>query len=224
MIGVITTTICQQTCYNIFNMYSNRIFTELNAQITYDKDKILANIGTQYFGIFSALSSLTAFYISARVGRRTLFIVGQTVMTLLLYAMTAYAMQQNGIMVLIMVCIFITAFYPTMHAAHWIYLPEILSDQQWGFILMIHYLNGIELSLTTEYMLHYLKPSGTFLFYGIVCTLGIFWFVCVIKETKGLSDKEKKALYLPMEFQDEENYVEICKQDTLQQDSEHNSK
>lgn len=177
-------------------MYSNRIFTQLNAGIP-EEAKISANAATQYLGVFSTLSAMSAFYLAARLSRKTLFLTGQVTMCALLLAMAAFGTMKNGLAVLILVCLFIISFYLTTHSVHWIYLPEILSDQQWGFVSTVHYINGIELSLVTEYMLEYFKPEGTFLFYGIVSFLGIFWFIYVIKETKGLTDKQKKALYFP---------------------------
>ena len=38
-------------------------------------------------------------------------------------------------------------------------------------------------------------PGGTFIFYSII-NFGTFWFVrLVLKETEGLSDRQKKSLY-----------------------------
>ena len=59
---------------------------------------------------------------------------------------------------------FQVAYQITMNAVHWVYVPEILSDQQWGFVATIHYLNGVELALVSEYMIEYMRPEGTFLF------------------------------------------------------------
>jgi Na+/H+ antiporter NhaD/arsenite permease-like protein len=85
----------------------------------------------------------------------------------------------------------------TMSALHWIYLPEVLNDTQFGFCATIHYSNAIVLSLATEYMIKYLKPQGTFVYFGMVTVAGSLFFKYIVKETSGLSDKEKKQLYLP---------------------------
>ena len=77
------------------------------------------------------------------------------------------------------------------------YVPEILTDQQWGFVATIHYMNGVELSLVTEYMMEYMKLEGTFLFYCIITFAGLFFFIFVVKETSHLTDKQKKQLYYP---------------------------
>jgi len=52
-------------------------------------------------------------------------------------------------------------------------------------------------TLTMEFMIHSkLQAYGTFLLFGGVNLAGFFFFLLLVKETKGLSDKEKKLLYL----------------------------
>ena len=177
-------------------MYSNRIITQLNADVPEDK-KLSANECTQIFGICSTISSLLAFYVASKFSRKTLFIAGQILMTLCLLTLSFFTYMNNGIVVIIFISLFASFYYITMNAAHWVYVPEILSDQQWGFVATVHYAQGIELSIVSEYMIEYMKPEGTFLFYSFICFLGIFWFVFVVKETQGLSDRQKKTLYLP---------------------------
>jgi hypothetical protein len=47
-------------------------------------------------------------------------------------------------------------------------------------------------------MIKYLKPFGTFLFFSVVSFVGAIFMFFFVKETKGLNDKEKKALYQPV--------------------------
>ena len=46
-------------------------------------------------------------------------------------------------------------------------------------------------------MIKYLSPAGVFLFYTVVNFIGILFQVKCVKETSGLSDKQKKQLYIP---------------------------
>ena len=78
-----------------------------------------------------------------------------------------------------------------------IYLPEITQDDQFGFIMTWHYLNGAEISLATESMVTSMGPSGTFLFYCVVTLCGFFAMWAFVKETQGLSDSQKKTLNHP---------------------------
>ena len=85
-----------------------------------------------------------------------------------------------------------------MAPVHWIYIPEILNDAQFGAVVTTHYLNGIYISLCTEYFIEYLRPEGTFLMFATITTLGGVFMAMFVKETQGLSDKEKKSLYYPV--------------------------
>ena len=109
---------------------------------------------------------------------------------------------RNGIVCMIFMSMFQVAYQITMNAVHWVYVPEILSDTQFGFVATIHYLNGVELALVSEYMIEYMRPEGTFLFYASITFIGLFFFMYLVKETSGLSDKQKKQLYFPKNFVD----------------------
>jgi hypothetical protein len=107
----------------------------------------------------------------------------------------------------------------TIGPIHWIYIPEILTDAQFGPVLTVHYMNGIEISLCTEYMMYYLKPFGTFLFFATVTFVGGIFMVIFVKETKGLNDKEKKSLYqkhvnIPVEMETL-NPIEVIELDEI---------
>ena len=99
----------------------------------------------------------------------------------------------------------------TIGPIHWVILPEITSDQQFALAATFHYINGIELSLVTEYMVEYLGPAGNFLFYAIATFLGAFFYIFILKETSHLTDKQKKCLYYPKDLQedDQNNFEEL---------------
>ena len=57
-------------------------------------------------------------------------------------------------------------------------------------------------------MIKYLKPQGTFVYFGLVTVTGSLFFKFIVKETSGLTDKQKKQLYFPKEEKDQ---VELIK-------------
>ena len=77
------------------------------------------------------------------------------------------------------------------------YLPEFLTDQQFGFVSTFHYSNGILLALTTEYMVDSLGPAGTFLLFTFITGFGFVFILFNVKETQNLTDRQKKQLYRP---------------------------
>ena len=56
----------------------------------------------------------------------------------------------------------------TVGGIHWIYIPEITTDIQFGFVASVHYLNGVLISVVSESMFKYLRPEGTFLYYTLI--------------------------------------------------------
>ena len=53
------------------------------------------------------------------------------------------------------------------------------------------------LSLSSEYILAFFKASGMWTIYGTISFLGFWILLFTMKESKGLTDREKKQLYLP---------------------------
>ena len=68
-------------------------------------------------------------------------------------------------------------------------------------VLATHYTCNIVISLAAEYLFKYLTPQGTFLLLGLTTLYSCFFIKHYMPETKGLTDKEKKQLYLPKAYQ-----------------------
>lgn len=138
---------------------------------------------------------MCSFFVLARWGRKPLLEFGYFGMAFDLFLMVFAIRMNNGILVVITMVMFQFFFQTTMGPIHWFYLPEVLNDAQFGFVATFHYSNGIEISMISEYMLKYMKAWGMFLYYAIMTTIGFFFMKFVIKETAGLTDKEKMVLY-----------------------------
>jgi hypothetical protein len=67
---------------------------------------------------------------------------------------------------------------------------------------MFQYLGNTEIAVFTEYQIQAFGPAGTFLFYASITFVGLFFYIFVLKESKGLTDKQKKELYCPKEPRD----------------------
>jgi hypothetical protein len=53
-------------------------------------------------------------------------------------------------------------------------------------------------------MVKYFKAEGTFLFLSLITLAGTIFFIFIVKETSGLTDKEKKQLYWPEHLKETE--------------------
>lgn len=84
------------------------------------------------------------------------------------------------------------------------------------------FLSLLEKAITMEFMVHSgMGPHGMFLFLGVITLIGAVFIAVCVKETKGLSDLQKKSLYIPDEF----NADQVIDEKTInnQTDSRKNS-
>ena len=80
---------------------------------------------------------------------------------------------------------------------HWVYIPEITNDTQFGFVTTIHYSAAVLISGTVEYQIEFMTVAGTFMYFAGINFLGFLFLSKYVKETQGLTDKQKKRLYIP---------------------------
>jgi len=85
------------------------------------------------------------------------------------------------------------------------YAAEVAVDTALGLCVLALFLSLLEKAITMEFMVHSaMGPQGMFFLLGGITLLGAAFVAIYIKETKGLSDKEKKSLYTPQEMLDED--------------------
>jgi SP family arabinose:H+ symporter-like MFS transporter len=102
---------------------------------------------------------------------------------------------KNGLMAVVFLILWNPAYQWSIASIHWVVIGSVSSDVQFGFISGVHYTNAIILSWTTEYMMQGWGAQGMFYFFAVINFIGYFFVSICMKETNGLSDKEKKALY-----------------------------
>lgn len=91
------------------------------------------------------------------------------------------------------------------------YAAEVAVDTALGLCVLALFLSLLEKAITMEFMVHSaMGAPGMFFILGGVTLLGSAFIQIFVKETKGLSDKQKKQLYMP------EDYILEEKQAALQ--------
>ena len=90
------------------------------------------------------------------------------------------------------------------------YAGEVASDTGLGLAILALYASLLEKAITMEFMVHSktFGPAGMFFFLGGVTFIGAVFIFFFVKETSGLSDKEKKQLYTPKEFLPEDDIID----------------
>jgi hypothetical protein len=114
---------------------------------------------------------------------------GEFLIAVLLGTFSFFSYKGWGQASVICMLVHTIVFQLSFGAAHWVYIPEILTDAQFGLVTTIHYMNGVEISLVSESMFSSWGPSGTFLFYSIISSVGLIFMKLFVKETTGLTDR-----------------------------------
>ena len=76
-------------------------------------------------------------------------------------------------------------------------MPEVTPDESSGLCITVQFIFMLILFMTFEPMKNLMEVSGIFFFFSACSTLGFFFMVFFIKETRGLTDLQKKALFSP---------------------------
>jgi Na+/melibiose symporter-like transporter len=104
-------------------------------------------------------------------------------------------MNNNAILALIFMIIFIIVFQVTLGPLVFIYLAEINSDSGFGVGMFFMFVHMTLLIGLAEYLTTWLGSDGVFGAFSIVCLIGALLMHVFVRETVGLTDKEKKKLY-----------------------------
>jgi len=81
------------------------------------------------------------------------------------------------------------------------YAAEVAVDTALGLCILALFLSLLEKAITMQVLVHSaMGPQGMFFLLGGITLVGAVFVWFYIKETKGLSDKEKKQLYTPKDL------------------------
>ena len=101
--------------------------------------------------------------------------------------------------------LFSFTYSATINSSFMAHIAETNPDITLGIAFMASALSVLLLSVIAFPILNGLGPAGFFLFFAIFALGGFLYFFSVLKESKGLSDKEKKKLYRPQKQLTEED-------------------
>lgn len=153
---------------------------------------------TYIIGGWNFISSVCSLYGAKRFSRRVLFVGGNIVMAVCLYAFSAMIIIEKPILALVFLLLFLFSFQNGSGAITWLYCSEIAVDVSLGVVGMTGYFCTFVVSLGTQPLINSkLHLAGTFMLFATINLLAGLWYFLFLKETNGLTDKEKKTLYVP---------------------------
>jgi hypothetical protein len=185
----------QQTGLDGIMIYSNTIFGQMAEK---GAISITAKQGSYMVGCVNWAGALISPIPLSYFGRKTLLFWGQLAMGAALVATGIFQMLDMSIPVIVSICIFITAFQFSQGPIAWMYAAEVAVDTALGLCILALFLSLLEKAITMEFMVHSaMGAHGMFFLLGAITLIGALFVAVFIRETKGLSDIEKKSLYFP---------------------------
>ena len=99
---------------------------------------------------------------------------------------------------LVSIFVFLFSFQNTSGAVTWLYCSEVAVDAALGLVGTTGYAIIFVVTLTINPLFEAMGQASVFLMFGIISILWAIWMQFKLRETSGgLTDKEKKTLYVP---------------------------
>ena len=208
----------QQTGLDGIMIYSNTIFAQMAEK---GAISITAKQGSYMVGCVNWLGAILAPIPLSFFGRKTLLFWGQIAMGISLVMTGIFQQLDMSIPIIISLCIFITSFQFSQGPIAWMYAAEVAVDTALGLCILALFLSLLEKAITMEFMVHSrMGPHGMFYLLGGITLVGAVFVAIFIKETKGLSDYEKKTLYMPEEFKTGASTADRAIEDSIAKNKE----
>lgn len=104
--------------------------------------------------------------------------------------------------VFVMVLLFLFVYQNTTGPVTWLYAAETTVDAGLGLCMFTLWITVFILTLICPVLMgkDILGPSNVFFIFSAFSAFGAFYSYYFIKETQGLSDKEKKSLFYPRKY------------------------
>lgn len=154
--------------------------------------------GTYLVGLANMLASMCSTQIVRYIGRRKLLIFGHLGIAVVHSLVGYFNTIGSDIGVLSMLLTFLFVYQNTSGIVCWIYCAETTIDAALGICLFTLWGTVFILSLVSPILMNEdsLGPTNVFYMFGGISILGMIYCYVFIKETFGLTDHEKKTLYL----------------------------
>lgn len=187
------------TGINVINLYSGQMLKEMQGH----GGSLTPRQGTYLIGIANCLTNLSATLFTVKhVGRRTLVIYGHFAMAVAHLLLGVFNNHHQDNMVLVMMMLFIVAYQSTSGPVAWIYAAETTIDAALGFCMLTLWGTVVVLSIVCPVLMNsdVLGVSNVFFLLSGFAALAVVFAFFFFKETKGLTDKEKRNLYTPAKY------------------------
>ena len=152
--------------------------------------------GTYLVGACNLAAAMGGIYTVRTFGRRTVLLVGHSVIAVLHFAIAIVTILEYSNVQIALVCVFILVYMTTTGPGAWAFAAETCTDSALAACVFTLYFWQTVESFTTEVLMEWSNYGTFFIFGGITAVSVVFIYFCV-GETKGLSEREKKEIFMP---------------------------
>ena len=178
---------------NIINIYCTTIFE--NIAKNGGALSIAPKTESYFIGIMGFTGSCGGYFTLQYVSRKNLMLYGHVIMGICLILVAVFVTNNSGLGSLICMCLFVLTYQMTNGTVFWVYVAEVVTDSAMGFSVMILMVTLLIQSLGANAFIAAYGITNLFYILGGYQVLTILVVIVWMKETKGLSDEEKKGLY-----------------------------
>ena len=134
---------------------------------------------------------------AGKIGIRPILVIGHFAMSVSMFFCGFFVLYEWNVASFVMIVVFIFTYHFSTGSFAWVYIPEVCVDAASGFAMSGQFIVVVLLSFTFEFMINSgLKVYGSLWVFSAITMVGFIFVICVIKEIVGLSDLEKKSLYM----------------------------
>jgi len=161
--------------------------------------------GVYLIGVINMFASLASTRIVKMFGRKPLVIWGHAGIAMVHFAIGILNNMDNNLGVLLLLLLFLVLYQNTSGPVAWLYAAETNIDSALGFCLLVLWGTVFVLSLVCPILMSTpdqggIGPSNVFFMLGAFNVAGSIYSKFVLKETRGLTDKDKKLLFTPERY------------------------
>ena len=161
--------------------------------------------GSNIIGIVNAVSAVVAVSFVGFIGRRKVFIAGEFFMSLNLFLCGLSVFKQWNLAAFVFLNLFVSTYGFSLGSITWVYMPEVSVDAGTALAAAGMSISALLVQLTFDIMISSsLEVHGTIWYYSAMNFIGFIFFIIFVKESRGLTDLEKKSLYSPKNIEIEE--------------------
>ncbi|CAG9330102.1 unnamed protein product [Blepharisma stoltei] len=172
--------------------YTAKIFRELGGGV------FESRIYTAVFGLANLASVVVVIYIVEKLKRRTLLIFGNAGMGIAMAFLGIFASilsDAGPIPPLFFMFLYVFAFSNGIGTITYVYCGEILTSRAMSICMAINWFMIAFVIFTFPHMVALMTIGVSFWVFGVVCGIGILYFLIEFVETKGLDAEQIKAAF-----------------------------